>query len=342
MENLQYIENNTLHNILQGIPQSSSTDNVTISIRRLSDGYYWNFTSLEFQSSSTSSTMTYDHGEWWKSSFTPTSNNNFMVTITNVTLGNVTYDFPFISVGIPAPGSIPTGGSYSLADFNEGVDLRLKQPDGTAAPLTSAEIDTLIPNAIMIYSGHKPYKKTSDISGNGSYLYAINETNFPNWKDGYSDILKVEYPADQSQDPSDDEISFEDYTIYEKSGIKYLRFLSDTPSSAYTIRVLYSIPHAVSTVYWNDFSAVCDLCACVCARSIAAKFGFFVDSSIGADAVEYRNKSDVWASRAKNFLDSYKSFMFPDAVMPAFARREFDTMFSAINEQRLTHPASSR
>jgi hypothetical protein len=58
--------------------------------------------------------------------------------------------------------------------------------------------------------------------------------------------------------------------------------------------------------------------------------------------VEYRNKSDVWASRAKNFWDQYMLFMFPSEVNAAFATKEFDTMFSAINEGRLTHPASSR
>lgn len=238
--------------------------------------------------------------------------------------------------------------SYTLTDFNAGVDVRLKQPGGSGDPLSSSEIDTLIQNAaVQIYSKHKPFKKTSNIAGDGSYLYLINATNFPGWIEGFSDILKVEYPADQYQDPLDAEIPFEDYSIYEKNGYKYLRFLSDTPTSSYTIRPTYSIPHtiattaAATTVYDSDFGAVCDLAACICARSIAGKFGFYTDSTIGADAVEYRNKSDVWASRAKNFWDQYISSMFPD-VGPAFASKEFDTIFAGVFEGRLTHPASTR
>lgn len=240
--------------------------------------------------------------------------------------------------------------SYKLSDFDTAVDYRLKQSgDGASTDaLTTAIIDAIIQtDAVVFHSKFKPYKKTADVSAGNSYLVTINNTNFPGWIDGFSDITFIEYPADEYQDPSDAEIPPEDWQYYEKSSIKYVRFLVDTPSTG-TIRFSYTVKHSIAAAaadtlfYDNDFGAFCDLAAAICCRSIAAKFGFFTDSTMGADAVEYRNKSDVWASRAKNFLDSYMAFMFPDEVSPAFARREFDTMFSAINEQRLTHPASSR
>jgi hypothetical protein len=234
--------------------------------------------------------------------------------------------------------------AYTLSDFNAGVDVRLKQPS-TGAPISSDEIDTLIQNvAAQIYSKHKPFKKTCNISADNSYLYLINGTTFPGWIEGFSDILNVEYPADQYQDPADARIPFEEYEIYEKNSLKYLRFLAATPTSGYTIRPTFTIPHtiaattAATTVYDSDFGALCDLAACICCRSIATKFGFFTDSTIGADAVEYRSKSDVWAARAKNFWDQYMATMFPECSA-ALAMIEFDTFFSGngIYSSRLTH-----
>ena len=230
------------------------------------------------------------------------------------------------------------------------MDYRLKQAGdgGSTDPLTTAIIDSIIQtDAVNFHSKYKPYKKTADVAAANSYLVTINNTNFPNWLDGFSDITFIEYPADEEQDPRDAEISSDDWSYYEKSSTKYVRFLSDTPSSG-TIRFTYTVKYyidsstAASTLFYdNDFSAFCDLAAALCCRSIAAKFGYFTDSTIGADAVEYRNKSDLWASRSKNFWDQYMSFMFPN-VPPAFATKEFDTMFSALSEDRLTHPASSR
>jgi len=234
--------------------------------------------------------------------------------------------------------------TYKLSDFNSEVDVRLMQP-ASGAPLTSDEIDSLIQKtAAKIYSKHVPFKKTSNISADGTYLYLINASNFPGWIEGFSDIIKVEYPADQYQDPADANIPFEEFEIYEKNALKYLRFLAATPTSGYTIRPTYTIPHTIAaaaadtTIYDSDFGAVCDLAACICCRSIATKYGFFTDSTIGADAVEYRSKSDVWAARAKNFWDQYMATMFPEASA-ALAMREFDTVFSGngLYATRLTH-----
>lgn len=342
MEPLQYIQNATLHNILWGIPQSSSADTVTISIRQLSDGYYWNFTSLAFQSSSTSGSMVYSHGEWWKTSFTPGYNNNYMVTITDSTLG-VTYDIPYISVGQPAPASIPattTESSYKLTDFETALNSRLKQP--TPAILSQTELDNIISvQAIQIYTKYKPYIKTVDLSANGSYSYTINTTNFPGWTEGLSYIKFIEYPAGEYQNPKDAEIPDDEYEIYLSGSTRYLRFLDETPSSG-TIRVKFTTMHAIgatannTTVYDIDFSAFCDLCAALACKDIASKYSHFTDSTIGADAVEYRTKGDMWASRSKSFWEQFMALIFPETG-PAFARKEFDTMFSDLSESRLTH-----
>jgi len=239
--------------------------------------------------------------------------------------------------------------SYKLSDFDSSVDIRLKQAgDGASTdPLTTAQIDSIIQtDAINIYSKHKPYLKTSDYTANSSYSIAINNTNFPSWLEGFSDIKFIEYPADESQDPRDNEIGFDGWMYYEKSSIKYVRFLNETPSSG-TIRFTFTVKHSIAAsatdtlFYDNDFGVFCDLATSICAMCIASKYGYFTDSTIGADAVEYRNKSDVWRSISKNFFESYMRYMFPD-ISAAFIQKDMDTKFGELNLSRLTHDSGTR
>jgi len=239
--------------------------------------------------------------------------------------------------------------SYKLTDFNTAVDYRLKQSgDGGASdPLPTATIDAIIQtDSTNIYSNHKPFMKTSDVSAGSSYSVTINDTNFPSWLEGFSDIKFIEYPADESQNPNDNEICFDGWQYYEASGVRYVRFLNITPSSG-TIRFTYNIKHsiaaaAVDTVFYdNDFAAFCDLAASICSISIASKFGYFTDSTIGADAVEYRTKSDIWRAIGKNFYDSYIRYMFPK-ISSSFMQKDFDTVYGELSLTRLTHASGTR
>jgi len=228
-----------------------------------------------------------------------------------------------------------------LSDYNAAVDRILQDTD---AVLTSGNIDSIIQSeATQMYSKNKPFKDVVDISANGDYDYAINATNFPYWSDGFSEILKVEYPAGEYQVPN--EIPFEEWTIYETASAKYLRFLDISPTSGYTIRVLYTGPHSIttqtSTVYSNDFGAFCILAASFCGAAIANRYAELKDSTIGADAVAYRDKSDIWASRAKDLLKRYMDFMFPE-ISAASAMKEFDLAYNELGLSRLTHPDWTR
>lgn len=72
--------------IVEAIPESVSTDTVTITIRRLLDGYYWNFSTLAFQVAEASGSMTWDYDIFWKQSFTPPTEDTYMVLIEDTTL----------------------------------------------------------------------------------------------------------------------------------------------------------------------------------------------------------------------------------------------------------------
>lgn len=223
---------------------------------------------------------------------------------------------------------------------NTAVDRILK--DGEQI-VSTTDIDSFIENeALQIYSKHKPLIKTADLSASSSYDYELSAANFTSWIDGFSDIKEVEYPTG-SQIPNI--IPTEEWMIYETASTKYLRFRRTTPSSG-TIRVTYTVPYEItdsaSTIKDNDVGAFANLASSLCAGVIARKYGQTSDSTIGADAVAYRDKSDVWASRSKDLFKLYIDFIFPKELDAAFAQKEFDTIYSSLGYSRLTHPEWSR
>jgi hypothetical protein len=233
----------------------------------------------------------------------------------------------------------------TLAEFNTMVDRVLQDDDGK---LTSDEIDGFIQTeATQLYSRHRPYSRITDMSASGVYSYEINTTTFPGWTVGFSAIKKVRYPADQYQNPKEEEVPFEEWAIYENTTKTYLRFLYVTPTAGYTIRAFYITPHSVpdagtATIYSTDEGAFVNLAASFCAHAIAKYYGQTSDSTIGADAVAYRDKSDIWASRAKDLYKLYIDYMFPNHVEASMAMREFDTIYGELGLSRLTHKEWAR
>ncbi|MCK9324719.1 MAG: hypothetical protein M0P69_04405 [Bacteroidales bacterium] len=105
MDNLQYIKTLALYWVVQGIPMCASDDTVSIEIRRLSDGYTWNFTTTEFTAEATTGSMTFVNGIIWKQSFTPPTSDTYIVTIENTTL-----DVKYVQV-LKAQGNVAQSGA---------------------------------------------------------------------------------------------------------------------------------------------------------------------------------------------------------------------------------------
>lgn len=229
-----------------------------------------------------------------------------------------------------------------LADVQRVVKL-----DAGLTILSSGDLEDIIQTeAVQIYSKHRPYKRIKDLTANSTYSYEVNSTIFTGWEDEVSVITKVLYPADEYQNPEDEEIQFEDWEIYETASAKYLRFTAETPGSG-TIRVFYTSLHSVpdsgdATIYPNDVGAFTYLAASLAALAVADFYGNTSNSNIAADAVAYRDKSDVWGTRSNNLLAKYIKHMFPDNVLAAGAFREFDTMYKELGYQRLTHKEWTR
>ena len=231
------------------------------------------------------------------------------------------------------------------AEINAMVDRALQDDAGK---LTSDEIDGFMTTeALQMYTRHRPYTAVVDLSANGTYSYEISASAFPSWVDGFSYIAKIRYPAGEYQDPRDEEIAFEDWEIYETTTTKYLRFTSISPTSGKTIRVFHTAVHTIPastavSIYANDIGAFVNLTSSFCAAAIARGYGQTSNSTIGADAIAYRDKSDIWASRAKELYTKYIEYMFPDQLDASMAFREFDTKFEELGFSRLTHKAWTR
>lgn len=186
---------------------------------------------------------------------------------------------------------------YTYAQFKDKVS-EIVQDD--AGILTVIERDNFIQEAVKIYSRHRPLEVVKDIAGDGTFDYPVS-TDLPAWVKGFSMIKSIEYPADQREPVYVDEGN---YLIYEKETGQFIRFLSDRPASTEKIRVSHTALHVLSevrnTIPAIDEDAVSNLAASLCSGALASYYAQTSDSTIGADAVNYRTKSQEYDARAKS------------------------------------------
>ena len=97
------------------------------------------------------------------------------------------------------------------------------------------------------------------------------------------------------------------------AGLKIM-LLATLPNLNDHARVTWTMRHNPGTTGQNpvattvpdaDFEAVCDCAAALCLESLAAKFIQVGDSTMGADAVNYRTKAQEYQSLAKSLRKRY-------------------------------------
>ncbi len=228
----------------------------------------------------------------------------------------------------------------NYAQIKDKVDQTVKD---TAGKLDPTERDNFIQEAVKIYSKHRPREVVKDIAGANAYDYSIG-TNLASWIDDFSIIKSIEYPADQ-RDPQ--YIDEDDFIIYKKESDLFIRFLADTPQATEKIRVTYTALHilseALNTIPLVDQDAVCNLAASLCSGALASYYAQTSDSTIGADSVNYRTKSQEYSSRAKDQKKLYMDHLgLKDGdVAPASVRKAVDVTYPG-GADRLTHPRKWR
>jgi hypothetical protein len=87
MSETTYIKVSELYWVIEEFLGSAAGNVCTVEIRRLSDDYTWNFTTLNFTLAATTGTPVFVAGDAWKTSFTPPTEDTYIVTMIDTTLG---------------------------------------------------------------------------------------------------------------------------------------------------------------------------------------------------------------------------------------------------------------
>lgn len=181
-----------------------------------------------------------------------------------------------------------------------------------------ADYDTLIGQAIKgRYSQDRPLVKAKDYAGDGvTYQLTLPAASGSpaayGWIEGFSTVASVEYPSGERPplmlDPREISVDWISNTT------KKLILAETTPATGQTARLLYTTQRVVEAdVLLTDIDAVIKLSAAFCCRALAGLYAQTSDSTLGADVVNYRTKSQEYTSLADKFQKDYESQMGRDA-----------------------------
>ena len=232
----------------------------------------------------------------------------------------------------------------ALTVFNARVDIKLEGIGDIEYPSNSR--DEQLKAALERYSKDQPKEVVLDVTGDGGNYYEINTTGFTSWMEGFSRILRVEYPAaviasDEAPTYLEEEDWLDDYRDATK---RYLYLPNDTPSATEKMRITYIAPYLfagatpATDTPEQDFDAICSLAAGLCCEALAAKYGQSMDPTLAADVVNYAEKTDFYARRAKELIALYEEHMgIEEGTAPASAISDWD-----VEESYLFHGRKTR
>lgn len=219
----------------------------------------------------------------------------------------------------------------TFADIRQKVVDTVKDDSGKLS--NPEDFDRNIGAALNRYSAHRPYVLVADVTGNNGHDYSLPT----GWSEGFSIVKAVEYPVGNV--PAD-YIDSDEIEIYQSPAGKKLRLKADAPSVSETFRVSYTALRTYETVAASDIDAFVWLSAALCLEELATAFAQSGDSLIAADSVDYRDKTQRFASRAKRLMQLYKEQMGlkdDDITPPASATTDLDVGYPG-GRDRLTHP----
>jgi hypothetical protein len=217
---------------------------------------------------------------------------------------------------------------YSIADFVAEIPNVLSDD---ATRVTPDQWTALVVRAIKErYSQDAPLEIVSDVEGNGTtYLplpVAPGAGTLPVFEPEFSIIKHIEFPIGQKPPQL---ILDSDLRVYRAPGVAPTILINfDTPSAGNFLRVTWTARHLAdgSTVPDKDFYALTDLAASLGAEKIASFYVGTGDSTLQADVVNYRSKSQEMLNVAKVLRKRYYNHMGVDEgstgeveVGPAFA-----------------------
>jgi hypothetical protein len=209
--------------------------------------------------------------------------------------------------------------------------------DGGGAFLASADKDSAINAAVAIYSRHRPQETSTQVAGDGGYIYAMPAS----WVDGFSVIRTIESPTG-NQIPT--YVEPDRWTIYRDPAGLRVRFYDLTPPASDNIRYVYTIPHAVSagasSVPASDDHAIAAKASAILLRQLGARHARDFDSTLTADAVDHAGTATRYDSLATALEDEFDAHLgigdSSDDTVAAMVLHDIDVDM-AWGERRLFH-----
>lgn len=242
---------------------------------------------------------------------------------------------------------------YAIQDFVNEIPNVISDDanrlGGTAGTVLPAMVERAI---IQRYSQDAPLYLVSDVAGTGSNYAPLPiapgaGNDLPVFEPNFSVVERIEYPIGQ-QPPQ--YVLDSDVHVY-RSPTGYQIFINfDAPPVGQDMRITWTARHLPdgSTVPDKDFYAVVDFAASLAAEKLASFYVGTGDSTIQADVVNYRSKSQEMLSIAKALRKRYYNHMGieedaagDDRIAPAFS---FGNQFLEQNSgvDRLVHDKYSR
>ena len=187
--------------------------------------------------------------------------------------------------------------------------------------------------ALKRYSRSRPQTKVEDLAGNASH-----DLDLPaSWTADFSTIVTLEYPIGSIPATI---LTGDAWQFYRTPSGTKIRLIYDKPAVSSAVRCEYTLLHDETTLPVSDLEAVAALAASFCLRRLAAIYGQTSDSSIQADVVNYRSKSDEYRRLADSYEEVYNKALGlrkDDGVAPAMA----STGPVATDRTRMTHGRGS-
>lgn len=241
-------------------------------------------------------------------------------------------------------------GAYDEADVIQQVWTTIRDTGATVTEqlLTDTEILRFARAAEPHYSAVRPREKVKDLTTNGTSFLSPPAAN-DGWVDGFSVIVSLEYPVNESPPSILDARSWT--TNLDVNSALRIVFLETAPATGQTVRCLftttrlYAASASSTTVLDIDHFAVCDLISSYCADAIAAKYARASEPAFNADSVNYRTKAQEWGAVAKRLWARWESSMgigsesSASKAASSFINWDARSMGEVV---RLTHPRASR
>lgn len=191
-----------------------------------------------------------------------------------------------------------------------------------ASRLSTSRRTNCIMEAVEAYSRQKPLTKIQSSTVTGATYYTV--TDWTGWIVDFSDIEKVEYPAD---DEPASYLEKDDFYLTKVADAVIRLYFVDDLSSGEVFRVHYTALHALTTAATtlpeNDFKAIANLAASFACEQLAAIFAGTTDPTITSDVVDYKGKGQGFSNLAKIYQEKYNKMLGFDKG--AMVIRDLDT-----------------